>query len=480
MDEILRQPAPGRGITTSDRMGAASPAGFLRRAGRALAGSRFLRPAPMLAVIGAVCAVLVLSSVYDRGYAVTVDGEELGIVTDPAVFELAVDRVEDRVAAILGHEYHLDHQVEYAFTLAQEEEFSPASAFETHLFRQVDAVMQSYTLTVDGELIGAAADQAALNEMLDTLAAPYITENTVSVEYMEDVEISYQYISSDTLQDLSTMEEILSASVSDRVTRRAVRGDTYSGIANDNGMTLEELMALNPDADPNRLTAGDVLTLRSAVPFLSVRTVDTVTYSEVIPFTEETVEDSSMYVDESKILTVGVDGQAEITADITCMNGYEQAREIISTTTVTEPVTQVVAVGTMERPKTTPTGVFKWPLYGTITSKFGYRTIFGTYSFHGGLDIAAPYGTAINASDGGTVIWSGYKGTYGNLIIIDHGNGVHSYYGHCSSLLVSVGDKVYQGQTVALVGSTGRSTGNHCHFEIRINQTRVDPQNYLP
>ncbi|MPM65190.1 Murein hydrolase activator EnvC [bioreactor metagenome] len=117
---------------------------------------------------------------------------------------------------------------------------------------------------------------------------------------------------------------------------------------------------------------------------------------------------------------------------------------------------------------------------GNITSRFGYRYIFGSYSFHSGIDIANTYGTAIRAADGGTVTFSGWKGSYGKLVIVDHGNGKQTYYGHCSSMLVSVGDKVYQGQTIARVGSTGRSTGNHCHFEIKINGTSVNPTSYLP
>ena len=90
-----------------------------------------------------------------------------------------------------------------------------------------------------------------------------------------------------------------------------------------------------------------------------------------------------------------------------------------------------------------------------------------------------PYGTAIKAADGGTVTFAGRQGGYGNLVIITHDNGSQTYYAHNSSLVVSVGDKVYKGQTVAKAGSTGNSTGNHCHFEIRIGGKTVNPLNYL-
>ena len=118
------------------------------------------------------------------------------------------------------------------------------------------------------------------------------------------------------------------------------------------------------------------------------------------------------------------------------------------------------------------------PVTGTITSRFGSRESIRSYP-HNGLDIAAPYGTNIKAAASGTVTFSGYNGSYGNLVIVDCGNGVEIYYGHCSKLLVNVGDKVEAGDTIAKVGSTGNSTGNHLHFEIKIDGTSVDPQNYI-
>ncbi|MBO5479096.1 MAG: M23 family metallopeptidase [Clostridia bacterium] len=117
------------------------------------------------------------------------------------------------------------------------------------------------------------------------------------------------------------------------------------------------------------------------------------------------------------------------------------------------------------------------PVSGTVTSRFGTR--WG--STHKGIDIGAQKGTPVKAAAGGTVVLSsyGYNGGYGNYVIISHGNGVQTVYGHCTSLNVSVGQKVSQGQIVATVGSTGRSTGNHLHFEIRVNGVAQNPQNYL-
>ena len=118
------------------------------------------------------------------------------------------------------------------------------------------------------------------------------------------------------------------------------------------------------------------------------------------------------------------------------------------------------------------------PISGTITSRFGVVSSIRT-SRHSGLDIAAPTGTKIKAAASGTVTYSGYKGTYGYLVIITHENGVQTYYAHCSKLYATVGQQVNQGDVIAAVGNTGNSTGPHLHLEVRVNGVAYNPQNYV-
>ena len=118
------------------------------------------------------------------------------------------------------------------------------------------------------------------------------------------------------------------------------------------------------------------------------------------------------------------------------------------------------------------------PVSGIITSRFGNRESIRSYG-HTGLDIAAPTGTPIKAAADGTVEFSGYSGGYGYLVKLDNGKGVETYYGHCSELYVSTGEKVKAGDVIAAVGSTGNSTGPHLHFEVVVDGTEVDPQYYL-
>lgn len=129
-------------------------------------------------------------------------------------------------------------------------------------------------------------------------------------------------------------------------------------------------------------------------------------------------------------------------------------------------------------------GIMAWPVPSchTVSSGYGGRIhpTTGKYKFHGGLDIPGSYGSAIVAANSGKVIWAGNRGdSYGNYVIIDHGGGVSTLYGHSSKVLVSTGQSVSRGQRIANVGSTGRSTGPHCHFEVRINGSRVNPTPYV-
>ena len=128
------------------------------------------------------------------------------------------------------------------------------------------------------------------------------------------------------------------------------------------------------------------------------------------------------------------------------------------------------------------TGRFMWPCRGEITSYFGWRThpIFGTTKYHSGMDIAVDYGTSIMAADSGTVIYSGWLGGYGYAVMIDHGSGLVTLYAHNQSLNVYEGQYVTKGTCIAYAGSTGYSTGPHCHFEVRLHGEVTEPLNYLP
>lgn len=438
-------------------------------------------PISFLAVSGALGIALTLTTLYTPSYAVLVDGEPLGVVSDQAAVETIVAQVETQGQEILGYDYQVDGDISYRFGLTLKSELTAPDQIEHFFFAQLDEVgnaLRKYQVSVNGQVMGVVEDKTALDAMLQSLKDQYITDKTVTSDFVEAVAIDPVYIAPEVLTT-QQLQEALTANTTGATTYTVVQGDTFNAIAYTNDMSASELQSLNPGFNINRLMIGDVLTVKETIPVLSVTTVEDVVYSEEIACPVETVEDANIYKGSSKILTQGTPGEAQVAATITYINGRETGRQINSTTTLRAPTVTTKAVGTKERPKTASSGSYSWPIRGRINSYFGGRYIFGSYSYHSGIDIQAAYGAAVKAADGGTVTFSGWKGSYGKLIIITHDNGAQTYYAHNSSLVASAGTKVYKGQTIAKAGSTGRSTGTHCHFEVRVNGTAVNPLSYL-
>jgi murein DD-endopeptidase MepM/ murein hydrolase activator NlpD len=146
----------------------------------------------------------------------------------------------------------------------------------------------------------------------------------------------------------------------------------------------------------------------------------------------------------------------------------------------TELAEKIEAVKLTSNPAFLPT---MWAHLGKINNEFGFRrNPFGgrSYEFHAGMDIDGERGDLVVAPAAGTVIEAGYKGGYGNLIEIDHGNGLTTRYGHLSKIEIQAGDTVTRGQLIGSVGSTGRSTGPHLHYELRLNEKPINPRHFLP
>lgn len=208
---------------------------------------------------------------------------------------------------------------------------------------------------------------------------------------------------------------------------------------------------------------------------VSVETVTKESIYVCIPYDEIEVEDDSMFKGERVLASEGISGEKYVEYTTVKINGQKISKNITGETVITNPVNRVVKVGTKEIPKGTATGNFINPASGSLSSTFGTR--WGRQ--HKGIDVSAPEGTPIYAADGGTVTYSGTMSGYGYLIQIDHGNGYVTYYAHCSALYAKEGDKIAQGDLIAAVGSTGNSTGNHLHFEVRVNGNPTDPLGYV-
>ena len=211
-------------------------------------------------------------------------------------------------------------------------------------------------------------------------------------------------------------------------------------------------------------------------------------YEVEVPFTIERVADASKNEGYERVRVKGVNGVSRVTAEVTYLDGQQLSGTIVSTEVIREPITQVVAYGTKTKDQYSSgggnaTGRFVWPVE---TTRFVSQYFGGHSGKHGGLDIWSRdmTGEGILAADGGTVVIAeDPKGTsywsYGKYVVIDHGGGYQTLYAHCNELFVKAGEKVTQGQRIAAVGNTGRSTAPHLHFEIRYNGRTVNPMKFF-
>ena len=269
-----------------------------------------------------------------------------------------------------------------------------------------------------------------------------------------------------------------------------MEGYEYSSVSFEEEVTVQEVNVnlselWNPDDAVRYIVTGSVKDLRddeAPKPMVTVYASAAVTYDEEIAYGVQYVRDSSMYQDEVILQTEGKPGINRIVALVQTINGKEVSRFEQSNTTVSKPVDAVYKQGTKEIPQRSGSGTWLFPIKAkyTISDYFGYRVAptAGATTNHKGIDIACAYGTNIYAADGGTVTYAGRRGSYGLLIIINHGGGYETYYAHESEILVKVGEEVYQGKVIGKVGSTGVSTGPHCHFEIHYQGTPLNPLSF--
>ena len=260
-------------------------------------------------------------------------------------------------------------------------------------------------------------------------------------------------------------------------------GDTAASIAQAYGMTVEELNSMNQGKsfEPN-----NYIRVKGTGPMANVVTKETLTKDTAIAHKTTTKNDSSLAKGKTKVQTKGVDGVSRTTTTVIYING-QKVGQTENTVTIKEPVTEVILKGTKKVSSSSGSAAtggggvagapnFGWPLRASITSPFGYR--WGR--LHAGIDMGVSVGTPVKASYGGTVTRAGRAGDYGIMVEINHGNGYVTRYAHNSKVAVKVGQKVSKGQVIAYSGNTGRSTGPHLHFEIRVNGVAKNPLPYLP
>ena len=426
-------------------------------------------------------ASILIMYVYFSGvaYAVSINGNEMGKVRSKDKVEDLLLQVKEEYKKQNNAEISLGSQITYTKTRASNSELIKSASLEKIIRDEVVYTIQSFSISANDNSIAAFKTKEEADKVLEKIKEAYVNvadkANYKEITFAEKVEVKQEFNEKGKIMEAEEAANFILKGTDEVKIHKVQSGESIWGISRKYNISVDNLQKANPKLDPNKIKINQELNLVVPKPLVSVKTTEVAKYKENIPFEQKVEFSSSLYKDQTSIKVKGVYGERDIVAEVVKINGIEDSRNVISEKVTKEPKTQVVVKGTKEIPAKKGTGTFKMPTRGSLTSRFGTR--WG--SMHEGIDLAAPIGTAVNAADGGVVTWAGSRGSFGNLIMVDHGGGYVTYYGHLSKFFVSKGDKVYKGQKIAAVGNTGRSTGPHLHFEIRKNGSPVNPLKYV-
>lgn len=381
---------------------------------KVIKNKRALLSAPIAAV---VTAIVLMSLTLNVSYAVAVsyNGETVGFVSSEEVCDAAVEKIANQMDS--SAKKSLSKVDSKSSVTSGVTELLSADDLKDALVENMSDVEKAIGLLRNGELFAVLSEKADIGNALQN----YLSENAGGLEnarFKDDFKAESGYFTGDEI------------------------------------ITESELLSLLRRSD------------------IEVAATKTVVKTEKIAYDTVETESNKYEKGEKVTISAGKNGKQEVTSAVTVVNGKEVSAKVQKTIVVKEPVAKQVAVGTAKK-SSRPLSLPLDPSSGyNITSNYGeYR---GGYA-HQGTDMVVNFGTDIMAAASGTVIEAGYSSYgWGNNVLIDHGNGIKTRYAHCSSLNVSVGEKVSRGEVIAKVGSTGDSECNHLHFEAYVNGVRTD------
>ncbi|MBQ4626238.1 MAG: M23 family metallopeptidase [Clostridia bacterium] len=464
---------------------------------------KLLKTAVNTAMPVAAFLVLLLTVNYWNGVTfaleVIYNNKSIGYISDESVYIEARDMVRDRLSAgagtveatVASQASNLNAQ--YSLSLVSLEELNDAQSISDKMIENsVDNLTHACGIYIDGHFVCAVKNEADAKTVFNSILAPYETEaknNGYIVGFAETIDYVQGLYRDDAsvMWDASQLESTL-VNEQGRETHITSEGETLESISELYGIGENELEKLNPDTDFEELAEGTVLTVREAEKYISIK--KTVTTTSIRDIKYETVKrrDATKYSGYRSVVQKGVNGSERVTKTQIYIDGVLYDTEY-SYETIEEAVDEIVTVGT----KTSYNGVyigeasssgFLWPAPSChyISSPYGWRNS----GWHNGIDLVksggGALGTPVIASKSGRVeVVQRSSSGYGNMVLINHGDGYKTRYAHMvkGSIKVSVGDYVEAGQTIGKVGSTGNSTGPHLHFEVIVNGETRNPKNYI-
>ena len=452
-------------------------------------------------IVGITILAATLTYFQGINYALSVEysGQHLGYVAQENDFYEAQQMVLDRM---LNEEYQAadTNQPIFRIVIADKEDLTDTETLANRLIAiSQNEVEEADGVYIEGAFLGALKNGSEFLIYLDSILEDYRTGiDHELVQFVKSITVRRGVYPTSSVMPLYRITQEMESDRTRIIEHRVEEGETLPKIAEAYETTVENLLELNTmleereaqtdeetgETDPATISliTGERLTVARVTMDLGVQVTRREVYTEEIPYSTTNVEDSRYYKGYQVTLSAGINGKQEVTADVTYIDGEQVSESRIGAPVVLqEPVNARVMVGTMPILTYLPGGgnsseSFMWPVKGGKVSAglYGYRG-------HTGMDIAAPYGTEIRAAKDGQVTYATNYSIwpYGKRVDISHGNGVTTRYAHCSAVFVTSGQYVRQGDTIALVGRTGNATGNHCHFEIKINGAIMNPANYI-
>lgn len=437
---------------------------------------------------------------FDQIYHVYLGNEYMGAVDSQAKVDELVETKEQEASTQYndltvdaGSNIKVIPELVYKVNVDTEETLSK-------LDESLVILADAYQISVNGETVAYLKDANDYETVLNQIKLQYVSQeqlDELNARQLSNTELPPLTLNQTRILDISIQQEItgentkvtpteilsveqavelLTSGALEQVSYTVQKGDVLGSIASKHGLKTAELLAINPGLNENTLLKiGQTLNVTALKPLVSVQVTYEALIEESIPFETITKDDATILKGETKVVQEGAQGLKDTHYNTTYVNG-QLIQQVSVGETVKKPATdKVIHKGTKVIPSR-GTGKFSWPTNGGyISSKMGSR--WGSY--HRGIDIARPSNYTIKAADNGTVTFVGWDGTYGRKIVINHNNGYQTVYAHLSSFNVKVGQVVQTGANIGQMGSTGRSTGIHLHFEVLKNGSQVNPLSYL-
>ena len=422
------------------RAGAKNPVRFLPALAAGLYAAvrrhkRFLFDLLNVAAPVAAAAVLLITVRFWTGATfaleIRMDGRHIGYVASESVFDDAKTKLLSR---LLGDEEDFEFEPVYSLAIVSETDVQTANTLADEMLSTsaVD-LTEAAGLYVDGRFVAACPSGDDVQAALDSFLEKESRQASGEAEFYSDVEVA---------SGLYRPASVISCAA------------------------LEQTLASGADRP------------------VSVQVKKKVTQIREIAFSTVEVKDNTKDTSYKKVTSKGKLGKAEVTEEVLYIDGIESRRVVEKTEIIVKPVEKKIIVGTAEKPVTLAaqgdgivTGTLAWPVQKV--DRMYVSAYWGDGRGHRGVDIAAPTGTLVYAADGGKVVSVKTDARYGKYFVVDHGGNMQTLYAHCSEINVEVGQQVTRGQAIAKVGSTGRSTGPHLHFEVHIDGVQIDPAPYI-